>query len=122
MLDLIAPEPGSFTIMDRGFLDFARLYRLTQAGAFFIIRPKSNTLFAVCTLKDIEQYAVGNMIYTRFNYLTGDAAGQNMVGKATFAVSEWIKSIYPDIKNYMLSGNIDTDKKHSYMNFLPPKG
>jgi hypothetical protein len=45
VLDLIAPEPGSFTIMDRGFLDFERLYRLTQAGAFFIIRPKSNTLF-----------------------------------------------------------------------------
>jgi hypothetical protein len=45
VLDLIIPEPGSFTIMDRGFLDFARLYRLTQAGAFFVIRPKSNTLF-----------------------------------------------------------------------------
>ena len=45
VLDLIMPEPGSFTIMDRGFLDFARLYRLTQAGAFFVIRPKSNTLF-----------------------------------------------------------------------------
>lgn len=45
VLDLIMPEPGSFTIMDRGFLDFERLYRLTQAGAFFVIRPKSNTLF-----------------------------------------------------------------------------
>ena len=45
VLDLIMPVPGSFTIMDRGFLDFARLYRLTQAGAFFVIRPKSNTLF-----------------------------------------------------------------------------
>ena len=45
VLDLIMPEPGSFTIMDRGFLDFARLYRLTQTGAFFVIRPKSNTLF-----------------------------------------------------------------------------
>jgi hypothetical protein len=44
-LDLLTPEPGSFTIMDRGFLDFARLYRLTQAGAFFVIRPKSYTLF-----------------------------------------------------------------------------
>ena len=31
--------------MDRGFLDFARLYRMTQARAFFVIRPKSNTLF-----------------------------------------------------------------------------
>jgi DDE family transposase/uncharacterized protein DUF4372 len=45
VLDLMTPEPGSFTIMDRGFLDFARLYRLTQAGAFFVIRPKSNTVF-----------------------------------------------------------------------------
>ena len=45
VLDLMTPEPGSFTIMDRGFLDFARLYRLTQAGAFFVIRPKRNTLF-----------------------------------------------------------------------------
>jgi hypothetical protein len=45
VLDLMTPEPGSFTIMDRGFLDFARLYRLTQAGAFFVIRPKSNSVF-----------------------------------------------------------------------------
>jgi hypothetical protein len=45
VLDLMTPEAGSFTIMDRGFLDFARLYRLTQAGAFFVIRPKSNTAF-----------------------------------------------------------------------------
>ena len=44
-LDLMTPEPGSFSIMDRGFLHFARLYRLTQAGAFFVIRPKSNTAF-----------------------------------------------------------------------------
>ena len=45
VLDLMTPEPGSFTIMDCGFLDFMRLYRLTQAGAFFVIRPKSNTAF-----------------------------------------------------------------------------
>ena len=45
VLDLMTPEPGSFSIMNRGFLDFARLYRLTQSGAFFVIRPKSNTAF-----------------------------------------------------------------------------
>jgi hypothetical protein len=45
VLDLMTPEPGSFTVMDRGFLDFTRLYRLTQAGSFFVIRPKSNTAF-----------------------------------------------------------------------------
>ena len=44
VLDFIVPEPGGVTIMDRGFLDFERLYRLTQAGGFFVIRPKSKML------------------------------------------------------------------------------
>lgn len=50
VLDLMTPEPGSFTIMDRGFLDFVRLYRLTQAGAFFVTRPKKNSRFVrICS-------------------------------------------------------------------------
>ena len=55
VLDLITPEPGSFTIMDRGFLDFARLYRMTQAGAFFVIRPKSNTLYRRVYSRSIDK-------------------------------------------------------------------
>jgi len=43
ILDQLAPEPGAFYIMDRGFLDFARLYRFHQAGSFFVTRAKSNT-------------------------------------------------------------------------------
>ena len=43
ILDQLVPEPGAFYIMDRGFLDFARLYRLHQAGSFFVTRAKSNT-------------------------------------------------------------------------------
>jgi hypothetical protein len=39
-LDQIIFEPGAFYIMDRGYLDFARLYRLVRAGAFFVIRAK----------------------------------------------------------------------------------
>jgi hypothetical protein len=45
ILDQLVPEPGAFYIMDRGFLDFARLYRLQQSGSFFITRAKSNTQF-----------------------------------------------------------------------------
>jgi hypothetical protein len=41
-LDLLIPEPGAFYVMDRGYLDFARLYSLAQAGAFFVTRAKSN--------------------------------------------------------------------------------
>ena len=43
VLDQLVPEAGAFYIMDRGFLDFERLYRLHQAGSFFVTRAKSNT-------------------------------------------------------------------------------
>ena len=42
VLDLLLPEPGAFYVMDRGHLDFERLYTLQQAGSFFVIRAKSN--------------------------------------------------------------------------------
>ena len=42
VLDLLLPEPGAFYIMDRGYLDFARLHRLDQAGSFFVTRAKRN--------------------------------------------------------------------------------
>ena len=42
VLDHLIPEAGAFYIMDRGYLDFERLYRLHQAGAFFVTRAKSN--------------------------------------------------------------------------------
>ena len=45
VLDEMVPEPGSFYVMDRGYLDFERLYRLTQAAAFFITRAKKNFKF-----------------------------------------------------------------------------
>ena len=41
-LDIVPFEPGSFYVMDRGYLDFSRLYNLSQASAFFLIRAKSN--------------------------------------------------------------------------------
>jgi hypothetical protein len=45
VLDILTPEPGSFLIMDRAYLDFARLFTLHQALAFFVIRSKSNLQF-----------------------------------------------------------------------------
>jgi len=45
LLDELQPEPGSFIVMDRGFIDFQRLYRLHTALAFFVIRTKDNLAF-----------------------------------------------------------------------------
>jgi hypothetical protein len=42
MLDEIIPEPGAIYVMDRAYLDFERLYRLHNAGAFFLMRAKKN--------------------------------------------------------------------------------
>ena len=44
VLDQIVPEAGAFYVMDRGYLDFERLYRLTLAAAFFVTRTKDNVL------------------------------------------------------------------------------
>ena len=41
-LDLMVPEPGAIYVMDRGYIDFARLHTLHKAGAFFVTRAKSN--------------------------------------------------------------------------------
>lgn len=41
-LDVLPLEAGAFYVMDRGYLDFARLFRISQACAFFVIRAKSN--------------------------------------------------------------------------------
>ena len=43
ILDVLLMEPGAIYIMDRGYLDFERLYNVDQASAFFIIRSKANT-------------------------------------------------------------------------------
>ena len=45
VLDTLLPEPGAFCVMDRGYLDFARLFDLNTKGAFFVIRTKTNTKF-----------------------------------------------------------------------------
>ena len=42
ILDQLLPEPGAFYVMDRGYLDFERLYRIHEAGSFFVTRGKSN--------------------------------------------------------------------------------
>jgi hypothetical protein len=44
ILDQIAPEAGAFYVMDRGYLDFPRLYQLTLAASFFVTRTKENVL------------------------------------------------------------------------------
>jgi hydroxymethylglutaryl-CoA reductase (NADPH) len=73
-------------------------------------------------LIEIEQYSASRMLYTRFDYTTGDAAGQNLTGKATQAACKWIVDNYPGIEHYFLESNFATDKKSSQVNMLHTRG
>jgi len=86
------------------------------------IKAVAESTTSIGQLKHIQQWSVSRTRYLRFNYTTGDAAGQNMVGKATFAACEWICANYPGGCEYLLSGNMDTDKKHSHLNMLHSRG
>ncbi len=86
------------------------------------IRAAAEATTSVGKLSHVQQWSVGPMRYLRFNYTTGDAAGQNMSGKATLAACEWIAAHHPGGARFTLSGAIDTDKKHSHMNMLHSRG
>jgi hydroxymethylglutaryl-CoA reductase (NADPH) len=73
-------------------------------------------------LTHVTHHAVGPIRFLRCNYTTADAAGQNMTGKATLAACRWIEDNYPGEFEYILSGNVDTDKKHSSINNLLTRG
>lgn len=86
------------------------------------IRQMAESTTSIGKLSHVEQYGVSRMRFVRFNYTTGDAAGQNMCSKATFAACNWIAENYPKLNRYTLSGAIDTDKKHSQINTLHSRG
>jgi hydroxymethylglutaryl-CoA reductase (NADPH) len=73
-------------------------------------------------LRNIEQYSASRILFCRFNYTTGDAAGQNLTGKATAAACAWIIEHYPDVRQFFLESNFATDKKSSQVNMLHTRG
>jgi hypothetical protein len=58
VFDFLPLEPGSFYVMDRGYVDFERLYTITQAAAFFVTRAKSNLKFRRLYSRQVDR-AVG---------------------------------------------------------------
>ena len=86
------------------------------------IKSKADATTSVGRLRDIQQFPASRFLYLRFNYTTGDAAGQNMVGKATRAACDWIVSVYKNIERYQLEGSFATDKKTSWVNTLNTRG
>jgi hydroxymethylglutaryl-CoA reductase (NADPH) len=102
------------------------------ASAMFIISKLENrigemeevvkTTSSICTLDKLNSRIVGNLIFLRFEFNTGDAAGHNMSTKAADALIKWILEKYNDLKYVSISGNYCVDKKNSAVNGILGRG
>jgi hydroxymethylglutaryl-CoA reductase (NADPH) len=101
----------------------ARDFRAWLLANTDAIAAAAETTTSSGKLLEIQTFPVSKLLYTRFNYSTGDAAGQNMTGKATFAACAWIKQNYPGPEvRFLLEGQFATDKKTSVVNMLHTRG
>lgn len=90
---------------------------------FSKIKAQAEQTTSVGKLTNIEQYAASKLRWLRFNFTCGDAAGQNMVSKATRHACQWILAQnIPGLEHFALAANLDTDKKHSFVNALHTRG
>jgi hypothetical protein len=80
VLDMLVFEPGAFYVMDRGYMDFKRLYRLHQAGAFFVTRAKDN----------LRARRVYSMLTDRS---TGVIADQSVTLEGFYAIQDYSEHI-----------------------------
>ena len=86
------------------------------------IREQAEGSTTIGKLRNIEQYTASRFVFLRFNYTSGDAAGQNMTGKATAAACIWIREQYEPVRYFQLEANFATDKKASQVNTLHTRG
>lgn len=99
----------------RDFIDWLQQH-------FDDVRKVAEATSHVARLLRIEPFLSNSFAFVRFNFSTGDAAGQNMVSAATFAAYQWILATYPGIRRAYLESNFATDKKASHVNMLHPRG
>ncbi|MGE5133326.1 MAG: hydroxymethylglutaryl-CoA reductase [Gemmatimonadota bacterium] len=100
----------------------ARAFGAWLTGHFAEIKQVAEATTRTGRLRGIEQYSASRILFTRFDYTTGDAAGQNLTGKATAAACAWIAASYEGITNFYLESNFATDKKSSQVNILHTRG
>lgn len=89
------------------------------------VREQAETTSSVAKLLYIDTFLASKFAYLRFNFSTGDAAGQNMVGRATFAACSWVlEQEWPKahVRKFYLESNLATDKKASQVNVMKTRG
>lgn len=104
ILDEILPEPGAFYVMDRGYIDFERLYGFTASAAFFVIRTKQNVLLQRRYSRPVDK-------------ATGVRSDQTVILTAIESVK-----VYPDALRRVNYRDADTNKRLAFLtnNFVLP--
>ena len=102
---------------------YSKKFEAFVRANFAQIKAIAEESTTVGKLQGIEQYTVGKMRWLRFNFTTGDAAGQNMVTKATHKACYWmLENGIEGLEHFAMAANMDTDKKHSQLNTLHTRG
>jgi hydroxymethylglutaryl-CoA reductase (NADPH) len=86
------------------------------------VREAAEATSKIARLLYVDTFLVNKFAYLRFNFATGDAAGQNMVGRATFAACSWILDQVTTVRKFYLESNFATDKKASQINIMRTRG
>ncbi|HEY3825704.1 MAG TPA: IS4 family transposase [Bryobacteraceae bacterium] len=105
ILDEILPEAGAFYVMDRGYLDFERLFGFTVSGAFFVVRTKSNVI-----------------LQRRYSRAVDKATGIRSDHTVILTAIDSAK-VYPDALRRVSYFDVETGKRFKFLtnNFtLPP--
>lgn len=104
ILDQILPEPGAFYVMDRGYIDFERLYVFTLSAAFFVVRTKENVL-----------------LQRRYSHLADKTTGVRSDQTVILIAIESVKA-YPDPLRRVSYHDTETDKRLKFLtnNFVLP--
>jgi len=100
----------------------ARDFRTWVDENLSAIAREAEATSSIAKLLYIDTFLSNKFAYLRFNFSTGDAAGQNMVGRATFAACSWILEQRDDIRHFYLESNLATDKKGSQVNIMRTRG
>jgi hydroxymethylglutaryl-CoA reductase (NADPH) len=100
----------------------ARDFRAWVVGHLDEVREAAEATSSIAKLREIDIYLSNKFAFLRFNYSTGDAAGQNMVGRATFAACSWILERVVGVRKFYLESNLATDKKASQVNIMRTRG
>jgi hypothetical protein len=104
ILDEIVPEPGAFYVMDRGYIDFERLYVFTLSAAFFVVRTKENVL-----------------LERRYSHPVDKTTGVRSDQTVILTAIESAKA-YPEILRRVSFYDAETDKRLRFLtnNFVLP--